>query len=172
LLSKQSRNHFTCTQTYVKIVCSTCFSLYLKLRRLVTWLSFLEFFTLFAFLHCVLPTNISSVDFLVAGNVDEQHRRSYSWAGGWCRNYSYFCENCKEKGDFFSNQRLLRYFLLPMLIFPYSLFGIFLCMQSDLPVRERIFLLLDATQTSLGGASGKFPQYYKAYYDLVVSAYM
>ncbi|XP_058089710.1 TOM1-like protein 5 isoform X2 [Magnolia sinica] len=37
----------------------------------------------------------------------------------------------------------------------------------DLPVRERIFLLLDATQTSLGGASGKFPQYYAAYYDLV-----
>ncbi|KAK1288072.1 hypothetical protein QJS10_CPB19g00047 [Acorus calamus] len=35
------------------------------------------------------------------------------------------------------------------------------------PVRERIFLLLDATQTSLGGASGKFPQYYAAYYDLV-----
>jgi hypothetical protein len=36
-----------------------------------------------------------------------------------------------------------------------------------LPVRERIFLLLDATQTSLGGASGKFPQYYTAYYELV-----
>ncbi|KAA8531261.1 hypothetical protein F0562_005980 [Nyssa sinensis] len=40
--------------------------------------------------------------------------------------------------------------------------------KSDLPVREKIFLLLDATQTSLGGASGKFPQYYSAYYDLVV----
>lgn len=39
--------------------------------------------------------------------------------------------------------------------------------KSDLPARERIFLLLDATQTSLGGASGKFPQYYAAYYDLV-----
>ncbi|XP_077214046.1 ENTH/VHS/GAT family protein [Tasmannia lanceolata] len=39
--------------------------------------------------------------------------------------------------------------------------------KSDLPVREKIFLLLDATQTSLGGASGKFPQYYAAYYDLV-----
>ncbi|ESW31906.1 hypothetical protein PHAVU_002G278000 [Phaseolus vulgaris] len=39
--------------------------------------------------------------------------------------------------------------------------------KSDLSVRERIFLLLDATQTSLGGASGKFPQYYNAYYDLV-----
>lgn len=39
--------------------------------------------------------------------------------------------------------------------------------KSDLVVRERIFLLLDATQTSLGGASGKFPQYYRAYYDLV-----
>ncbi|XP_022750805.1 TOM1-like protein 5 [Durio zibethinus] len=39
--------------------------------------------------------------------------------------------------------------------------------KSDLPVRERIFLLLDATQTSLGGTSGKFPQYYSAYYDLV-----
>lgn len=44
--------------------------------------------------------------------------------------------------------------------------------QSDLPVRERIFLLLDATQTSLGGASGKFPQYYSAYYDLVVGTDM
>jgi len=50
----------------------------------------------------VLLTNISSVDFVVAGNVDEQHRRSYSWAGGSCRSYSYSCENCKEKGDFFS----------------------------------------------------------------------
>ncbi|GMP26707.1 hypothetical protein CsSME_00003036 [Camellia sinensis var. sinensis] len=41
--------------------------------------------------------------------------------------------------------------------------------KTDLPIREKIFLLLDATQTSLGGASGKFPQYYSAYYDLVVS---
>ncbi|KAF8011745.1 hypothetical protein BT93_I0015 [Corymbia citriodora subsp. variegata] len=41
--------------------------------------------------------------------------------------------------------------------------------KTDLPVRERIFLLLDATQTSLGGASGKFPQYYSAFYDLVSS---
>ncbi|KAL5704045.1 hypothetical protein ACHQM5_022521 [Ranunculus cassubicifolius] len=39
--------------------------------------------------------------------------------------------------------------------------------KSDLPVREKIFLLLDATQTSLGGASGRFPQYYAAYYELV-----
>lgn len=39
--------------------------------------------------------------------------------------------------------------------------------KSDPPVREKIFLLLDATQTSLGGASGRFPQYYSAYYDLV-----
>lgn len=41
--------------------------------------------------------------------------------------------------------------------------------KTDLPVRERIFLLLDATQTALGGDSGKFPQYYSAYYDLVSS---
>ncbi|CAA7396458.1 unnamed protein product [Spirodela intermedia] len=39
--------------------------------------------------------------------------------------------------------------------------------KTDFPVRERIFLLLDATQTALGGASGKFPEYYAAYYDLV-----
>ncbi|KAF1867153.1 hypothetical protein Lal_00049582 [Lupinus albus] len=39
--------------------------------------------------------------------------------------------------------------------------------KSNFPVRERIFLLLNAAQTSLGGASGKFPQYYNAYYDLV-----
>jgi len=45
-------------------------------------------------------------------------------------------------------------------------------LQSDLPVRERIFLLLDATHSSLGGASGKFPQYYNAYYDLVVGTTM
>ncbi|KAL2504710.1 ENTH/VHS/GAT family protein [Abeliophyllum distichum] len=38
---------------------------------------------------------------------------------------------------------------------------------SDLPVREKIFLLLDAAQTSVGGASGRFPQYYSAYYELV-----
>lgn len=41
--------------------------------------------------------------------------------------------------------------------------------KTNLPVRERIFLLLDATQTSLGGAKGRFPQYYTAYYDLVAS---
>lgn len=39
--------------------------------------------------------------------------------------------------------------------------------KTDLPVREKIFLLLDATQTSLGGAKAKFPQYYDAYYELV-----
>ncbi|XP_037458295.1 TOM1-like protein 5 [Triticum dicoccoides] len=39
--------------------------------------------------------------------------------------------------------------------------------KTELPVREKIFLLLDATQTSLGGAKGKFPQYYEAYYELV-----
>ncbi|XVE86402.1 hypothetical protein DITRI_Ditri18aG0032000 [Diplodiscus trichospermus] len=48
-----------------------------------------------------------------------------------------------------------------------SILGKIVKKKSDLPVRERIFLLLDATQTSLGGASGKFPQYYSAYYDLV-----
>ncbi|XP_031504338.1 TOM1-like protein 5 isoform X2 [Nymphaea colorata] len=37
----------------------------------------------------------------------------------------------------------------------------------DSPVREKLFILLDATQTAVGGASGKFPQYYKAYYELV-----
>lgn len=41
--------------------------------------------------------------------------------------------------------------------------------KTNLPVRERIFLLLDATQTSLGGDKGKFPQYYAAYYELVAS---
>ncbi|XP_073155097.1 TOM1-like protein 5 [Henckelia pumila] len=41
--------------------------------------------------------------------------------------------------------------------------------KSDLPVREKIFLLLDAAQTSLGGASGRFPQYYNAYFELVNS---
>lgn len=40
--------------------------------------------------------------------------------------------------------------------------------QTDYPVRERAFLLLDATQTAVGGAKGKFPEYYTAYYDLVV----
>ncbi|KAL8477338.1 hypothetical protein ACS0TY_029587 [Phlomoides rotata] len=39
--------------------------------------------------------------------------------------------------------------------------------KSDLPVREKIFLLLDAAQTSVGGVSGRFPQYYSAYYELV-----
>ncbi|XP_073294757.1 TOM1-like protein 5 isoform X2 [Primulina huaijiensis] len=39
--------------------------------------------------------------------------------------------------------------------------------KSDLPVREKIFLLLDAAQTSLGGASGRFPQYFSAYFELV-----
>ncbi|KAL2498500.1 ENTH/VHS/GAT family protein [Abeliophyllum distichum] len=39
--------------------------------------------------------------------------------------------------------------------------------KSDLPVGEKIFLLLDASQTSLGGNSGRFPQYYSAYCELV-----
>ncbi|KAH6812613.1 ENTH/VHS/GAT family protein [Perilla frutescens var. frutescens] len=39
--------------------------------------------------------------------------------------------------------------------------------KSDLPVREKIFLLLDAAQSSVGGASGRFPQYYSSYYELV-----
>ncbi|KAL3528189.1 hypothetical protein ACH5RR_012845 [Cinchona calisaya] len=39
--------------------------------------------------------------------------------------------------------------------------------KTDLPAREKIFLLLDAAQTSVGGAAGKFPQYYTAYYELV-----
>lgn len=52
-----------------------------------------------------------------------------------------------------------------LLLFSFLFFHL---LQSDMPVRERIFLLLDATQTSLGGASGKFPQYYNAYYELVV----
>ncbi|KAL0350364.1 UNVERIFIED_CONTAM: TOM1-like protein 5 [Sesamum radiatum] len=39
--------------------------------------------------------------------------------------------------------------------------------KSDLPVREKIFLLLDAAQTSVGGATGRFPQYYSSYYELV-----
>ncbi|WOK96544.1 TOM1-like protein 2 isoform X1 [Canna indica] len=41
--------------------------------------------------------------------------------------------------------------------------------KKDLPIRERIFLLLDATQAALGGATGKYPQYYTAFYDLVSS---
>ncbi|AQK67894.1 ENTH/VHS/GAT family protein [Zea mays] len=44
--------------------------------------------------------------------------------------------------------------------------------KTDLPVREKIFLLLDATQTSLGGAKERFPQYYEAYYELVVGLNM
>lgn len=44
-------------------------------------------------------------------------------------------------------------------------------LQSDLPVREKIFLLLDAAQTSVGGVSGRFPQYYSAYYELVVGTF-
>ncbi|KAL8166450.1 hypothetical protein V2J09_007949 [Rumex salicifolius] len=39
--------------------------------------------------------------------------------------------------------------------------------KSDSPLRERIFHLLDATQISVGGAKGKFPQYYDAYSELV-----
>jgi hypothetical protein len=44
-------------------------------------------------------------------------------------------------------------------------------LQTDYPVRERIFLLLDATQTAVGGAKGKFPEFYAAYYDLVVISF-
>lgn len=39
--------------------------------------------------------------------------------------------------------------------------------KTEHPVREKIFLLLDAAQTSVGGANGRFPQYYAAYYELV-----
>lgn len=66
---------------------------------------------------------------------------------------------------------VISHFFSPISFF--NLFGSFdkflFLLQSDLPVREKIFLLLDATQVSLGGASGKFPQYHAAYHDLVVS---
>lgn len=39
--------------------------------------------------------------------------------------------------------------------------------KSDHCVGDKIFLLLDAAQTSLGGNSGRFPQYYSAYCELV-----
>ncbi|KAI3415046.1 uncharacterized protein J3R85_015505, partial [Psidium guajava] len=39
--------------------------------------------------------------------------------------------------------------------------------KTDFSMQERIFHLLDATQSSLGGASGNFPQYFSAYQDLM-----
>ncbi|KAE8649605.1 TOM1-like protein 5 isoform X2 [Cucumis sativus] len=70
----------------------------------------------------------------------------------------------KRLGNKNANAQLYAVLLLEMLM---NNIGEAIHKQSDLPVRERIFLLLDATQTALGGASGKFPQYYSAYYDLV-----
>ncbi|XP_027333417.1 TOM1-like protein 5 isoform X2 [Abrus precatorius] len=70
----------------------------------------------------------------------------------------------KRLGSKHPNTQLYAVMLLEMLM---NNIGEHIHEQSDLPVRERIFLLLDATQTSLGGASGKFPHYYNAYYDLV-----
>ncbi|XP_030550254.2 TOM1-like protein 5 isoform X1 [Rhodamnia argentea] len=39
--------------------------------------------------------------------------------------------------------------------------------KTDFSIQERIFHLLDATQSSLGGASGNFPRYFSAYQDLM-----
>ncbi|KAI4326191.1 hypothetical protein MLD38_031529 [Melastoma candidum] len=39
--------------------------------------------------------------------------------------------------------------------------------KANLSLSERIFLLLDATQKSLGGPAGKFPEYFSTYNDLV-----
>lgn len=39
--------------------------------------------------------------------------------------------------------------------------------KTDFSIQERIFHLLEATQSSLGGASGKFPQYFSAYQELM-----
>ncbi|KAK3419432.1 hypothetical protein EUGRSUZ_L00736 [Eucalyptus grandis] len=39
--------------------------------------------------------------------------------------------------------------------------------KTDFSIQERIFHLLEATQSSLGGASGNFPQYFSAYQELM-----
>ncbi|KAI6691715.1 hypothetical protein NL676_019425 [Syzygium grande] len=39
--------------------------------------------------------------------------------------------------------------------------------KTEFPIQERVFNLLDATQSSLGGASGNFPQYFSAYQELM-----
>lgn len=41
-------------------------------------------------------------------------------------------------------------------------------MQSDFPIQQSIFFLIDAVQRVVGGSSGKFPQYHAAYLDLMV----
>lgn len=40
--------------------------------------------------------------------------------------------------------------------------------QPDLRVKERILLLIDTWQDALGGPTGRYPQYYAAYQELLV----
>jgi len=57
-------------------------------------------FILLGFLYYNLVlTRVSSVDFLVARNVDEQYWRSCSPASDWYRNHPYSCKNCEEKSE-------------------------------------------------------------------------
>ncbi|CAH9142966.1 unnamed protein product [Cuscuta epithymum] len=50
--------------------------------------------------------------------------------------------------------------ILPMLV-------LIVKKKSDIAIQEKIYHLLDAAQTSVGGISGRYPQYYSAYHELV-----
>ena len=60
---------------------------------------------------------------------------------------------------------------MSLIIFIIELICFCIYFQTDMQVRDKILVLIDAWQEAFGGPSGKYPQYYAAYGELRVNIY-